>query len=78
MAMPQQPSQLLNIHAMALQPAAHGQALQGNAVLLKALDQGLEGLFMPKRRVNLHRIRLNGLKQRDDLLWSQSMVAFLD
>ena len=76
--MPQQPSQLISIHAMTLQPAAHGQALQGNVVVLKALDQHRGALLMPRPRVNLHRIGLNGFQQRDHLLWSQSMVAFLD
>ena len=78
MAMPEQPSQLISSYAMALQPATHGQALQGNVVLLKALDQRRGALLMLRPCVNLHSIGLNGFQQRDHLLWSQSMVAFLD
>ena len=33
---------------------------------------------MPRRRVNLHRIGLNGFQQGDRLLWCQTVVAFLD
>ena len=39
MAMPEQPSQLIGLHAVALQSGAHRQAPQGDVVLLEALDQ---------------------------------------